>query len=113
MPGEGWGGQGQKKEKGCTKKRWAELKILWKIPPKNPRQNSNQNLGVSRPKSTLQGSGLESKHSRQQPEESHLFFSVAMPADSRREKIFEFVREFAVKYFRIVPVRDSTQQNKA
>ena len=27
------------------------------------------------------------------------------------EKIFDFVREFAVKYFRIVPVRDSTQQN--
>ena len=41
------------------------------------------------------------------------FFSVAMPADSRREKIFDFVREFAVKYFRVVPVRDSTQQNKA
>ena len=41
------------------------------------------------------------------------FFSVAMPADSRREKIFDFVREFAVKYFRIVLVRDSTQQNKA
>ena len=40
-------------------------------------------------------------------------FSVAMPADSRREKIFDFVREFAVKYFRIVPVKDSTQQNKA
>ena len=39
--------------------------------------------------------------------------SVAMPADSRREKIFDFLREFAVKYFRIVPVRDSTQQNKA
>ena len=39
--------------------------------------------------------------------------SVAMPADSRREKIFDFAREFAVKYFRIVPVRDSTQQNKA
>ena len=37
----------------------------------------------------------------------------AMPADSRREKKFDFVREFAVKYFRIVPVRDSTQQNKA
>ena len=29
------------------------------------------------------------------------------------KKIFDFVREFAVKYFRIVPVRDSTQQNKA
>ena len=28
-------------------------------PPKNPQQNSNQNLGASRPKSTLQGSGLE------------------------------------------------------
>ena len=27
--------------------------------PKTPRENSNQNLGVSRPKSTLQGSGLE------------------------------------------------------
>ena len=39
--------------------------------------------------------------------------SVAMPADSRREKKIDFVREFAVKYFRIVPVRDSTQQNKA
>ena len=38
---------------------------------------------------------------------------MAMPADSRREKIFDFVREFAVKYFRIAPVRDSTQQNKA
>ena len=25
--------------------------------------------------------------------------SVAMPADSRREKIFDFVREFAVKDF--------------
>ena len=36
-----------------------------------------------------------------------------MPADSRREKLFDFVREFAVKDFRIVPVRDSTQQNKA
>ena len=42
-----------------------------------------------------------------------IFVSVAMPADSCREKIFDFVREFAVKYFRIVPVRDSTQQNKA
>ena len=31
----------------------------------------------------------------------------------RREKKIEFVREFAVKYFRIVPERDSTQQNKA
>ena len=30
-----------------------------KHPPKNPRQNSNRNLGVSRPNSTLQGSGLE------------------------------------------------------
>ena len=39
--------------------------------------------------------------------------SVAMPADSRREKVFDFVQEFAVKDFRIVPVRDSTQQNKA
>ena len=39
--------------------------------------------------------------------------SVAMPADSRREKIFDFVPEFAVKDFRIVPVGDSTQQNKA
>ena len=29
-----------------------------KNPQKNPRQNSNRNLGVSRPKSTLQGSGL-------------------------------------------------------
>ena len=27
-----------------------------KHPPQNPRQNSNQNLGASRPKSTLQGS---------------------------------------------------------
>ena len=39
--------------------------------------------------------------------------SVAMPADSRREKIFDFVREFTVKDFRRVPVRDSTQQNEA
>ena len=34
----------------------------WKsrnIPPKNPRQNSNQNLGASQPESTLQGSGLD------------------------------------------------------
>ena len=30
-----------------------------KNPPENPRQFSNQNLGVSGPKSTLQGSGLE------------------------------------------------------
>ena len=30
-----------------------------KNPPKNPRKFSNQNLGVSGPKSTLQGSGLE------------------------------------------------------
>ena len=30
-----------------------------KNPPKNPWQNSHQNLGASRPKSTLQGSGLE------------------------------------------------------
>ena len=29
-----------------------------KKPFKNPQQTSNQNLGVSRPKSTLQGSGL-------------------------------------------------------
>ena len=41
------------------------------------------------------------------------YLSVAMPAASRREKIFDFAREFAVKSFRIVPVRDSTQQNKA
>ena len=34
-------------------------KIGRKIPPKNPRQNSNRNLRVSRPKSTLQESGLE------------------------------------------------------
>ena len=46
---------------------WAEFLFLifpWKkktgqkIHQKNPRQNSNQNLGVSCPKSTLQGSGL-------------------------------------------------------
>ena len=30
-----------------------------KNPPQNPRQFSNQNLGVSGPKSTLQGSGLD------------------------------------------------------
>ena len=30
-----------------------------KNPSKNPRQFSNQNLGVSGPKSTLQGSGLD------------------------------------------------------
>ena len=30
-----------------------------KNPPKNPRQHSNRNLGVSPPKSILQGSGLE------------------------------------------------------
>ena len=30
-----------------------------KNPPKNPQQNSNQNLGVSRPKSTLQESALD------------------------------------------------------
>ena len=30
-----------------------------KTGPKNPRQNSNQNLGVLQPKSTLQGSALE------------------------------------------------------
>ena len=35
-----------------------------KNPPKNPRQNSNQNLGASRPKSTLQGSGLDRWHDR-------------------------------------------------
>ena len=29
-----------------------------KNPPKNPRRNSNQNLGVSQPKSILQGSAL-------------------------------------------------------
>ena len=34
-------------------------KIGGKNPPKNPQQNSNQNLGVSRPKSTLQESGLD------------------------------------------------------
>ena len=34
-------------------------KIGGKTPPKTPRQNSNRNLGVSRPKSTLQGSGLD------------------------------------------------------
>ena len=32
--------------------------------PKNPRQNSNQNLGVSRPKSTLQESALDKKRYR-------------------------------------------------
>ena len=31
-----------------------------KIQPKNPQQKSNQNLGVSRRKATLQGPGLES-----------------------------------------------------
>ena len=31
-----------------------------KNPPKNPRQNSHQKLGASRPNSTLQGSGLDS-----------------------------------------------------
>ena len=30
-----------------------------KDPPKNPQQNSNQNLGVSQPKSTPQGSVVE------------------------------------------------------
>ena len=34
-------------------------KIGGKNPPKNPRQFSNQNSGVSGPKSTLQGSGLD------------------------------------------------------
>ena len=34
-------------------------KIGGKNPPKNPRQNSHRNLGVSRPKSTLQGSCLD------------------------------------------------------
>ena len=34
-------------------------RIGGKNPPNNPRQFSNQNLGVSGPKSTLQGSGLE------------------------------------------------------
>ena len=34
-------------------------KIRGKNPLENPRQNSNRNLGVSRPKSTLQGSCLE------------------------------------------------------
>ena len=34
-------------------------KAAGQIPPQNPQQNSNQNLGVSRPKSTLQGSGLD------------------------------------------------------
>ena len=32
-----------------------------KIQPKNSQQNSNRNLGDSRPKSTLQGSGLDTK----------------------------------------------------
>ena len=35
-----------------------------KNPPKTPRQNSNRNLGVVRPKSTLQGSGLDSLQSK-------------------------------------------------
>ena len=30
-----------------------------KNPPQNPQQNSNRTLGASRPKSTLQGSGLD------------------------------------------------------
>ena len=34
-------------------------KIGGKNPPKNPRQNSNRNLGVLEPKSTLQESGLD------------------------------------------------------
>ena len=34
-------------------------KIGGKNPPKNPRQNSNRNLGVSQLKSTLQGSALD------------------------------------------------------
>ena len=46
-------------------------KIGGKNPPKNPRQNSNRNLGVSRQKSTLQGSGLDSfrapRHGRKRP----------------------------------------------
>ena len=33
---------------------------MWKkSTAKNERRNSNQNLGLSRPKSTLQGSGLD------------------------------------------------------
>ena len=36
-------------------------------PLKNPRQNSNQDLGVSRPKSTLQESGLKSRQSQSGP----------------------------------------------
>ena len=40
-------------------------KIGGKNPPKNPRQNSNRNLGVSRPKSTLQESGLDNTFLRQ------------------------------------------------
>ena len=35
-----------------------------KNPPKNPRQSSNRNLGVPRPKSTLQGSCLEKLQSQ-------------------------------------------------
>ena len=37
---------------------WKTKKTEEKTPTKNPEQNSNQNLGASRPKSTLQGSGL-------------------------------------------------------
>ena len=73
-------------------------------------------IGVFKTNRQSRVSNRSFKSQRRQRFKSRVFKSLAildLDRASRREKIFDFVREFAVKYFRIVPVRDSTQQNKA
>ena len=43
---------------------WSLEETGGKAPPKNPHQNSNQSLGILRPKSTLQGSGHDKEGTR-------------------------------------------------
>ena len=56
-------GKNRRKRSRSWEKQEEKIQILGKTggkdPPPNPQQNSNQNLGASRPKSALQASGLD------------------------------------------------------
>ena len=81
---------------------WGGGRFPWKkderIHPKNPRQNSNKNLGASRPKSTLQGSGLDIHSLEYQMPKSHnnpcpifpFFFLEILLFFSARTSLFLF-----------------------
>ena len=53
--------------------------FLGKTGGKNPQQNSNQNLGASRPKFTLQESGLEKVWARPPTDTFHRLTSLCSP----------------------------------